>query len=190
MDSASARSDSGGFAYEDSAPAGDAQLAAGTVALSAAADSVFSEPQKQNEDLATRQAAAAALEELDRERLRSRANAATASLPPPRAEVQPAAEPPPAPRTLEQRAQVYLRIGLDEAVTQLGRPVHVIEGMTPEFIGLTPGRLVPVQIPTGRSCGWCIWTRGRMILLDQQRLRGPARRPARRRGICGGLRET
>ncbi len=34
--------------------------------------------------LATRQAAAAALEELDRERLRSRANAATASLPPPR----------------------------------------------------------------------------------------------------------
>lgn len=123
------------------------------------------------EDLATRQAAAAALEELDRERMRSRANAATASLPPPRAEVQPAAESPPAPRTLEQRAQVYLRIGLDEAVTQLGRPVHVIEAMTPEFIGLTPGRGVAGADPNRPVVRVVYLDRGRMVLLDQQRLR-------------------
>jgi putative zinc finger protein len=124
----------------------------------------------EDDDLATRQAAAAALEELDRERLRSRANAATASLPPPRAEVPAAAEPP-APRTLEQRAQVYLRIGLDEAVTQLGRPVHVIEAMTPEFIGLTLGRLVPGADPSRPVVRVVYLDRGRMILLDQQRLR-------------------
>jgi hypothetical protein len=123
------------------------------------------------QDLATRQAAAAALEELDRERLRSRANAATASLPPARSEVQAAPEPAPPPRTLEQRAQVYLRIGLDEAVTQLGRPVHVIEAMTPEFIGLTPGRLVAGADPNRPVVRVVYVDRGRMILLDQQRLR-------------------
>ena len=78
-----------------------------------------------------------------------------------------------APRTLEQRAQVYLRIGLDEAVTQqLGRPVHVIEAMTPEFIGLTPGpaRARRRSQPAG-GAGGVSGSRGRMILLDQQRLR-------------------
>jgi hypothetical protein len=123
-------------------------------------------------DLATRQAAAAALEELDRERLRSRAAAATAALPPARTEAQPPVAAAPPPRTLEQRAQIYLRIGLDEAVKQLGRPVHVIEGMTPEFIGLTQGRLVPGADPT-RPVVRVVYrdTRGRMILLDQQRMR-------------------
>ena len=125
-----------------------------------------------DQDLATRQAAAAALEELDRERLRSRAAAATAALPPARTEAQPPAAAPPPPRTLEQRAQIYLRIGLDEAVKQLGRPVHVIEGMTPEFIGLTQGRLVSGADAT-RPVVRVVYrdTRGRMILLDQQRMR-------------------
>lgn len=121
-------------------------------------------------DAETRRAAAAALAELDRERLRSRANSATASLP--RAEPAVAAEAPPAPRTLEQRAQIYLRIGLDEAVRQLGRPVHVIEGMSPEFIGLTQGRGVPgadAVRPVVRVV--YLDRRGRMILLDQQRMR-------------------
>jgi anti-sigma factor RsiW len=141
-----------------------------TVAIEGRTDAVAEEP-SEDPDLATRQAAAAALEELDRERLRSRANAATAALPTQRAEAPPAAGPPPAPRTLEQRAQVYLRIGLDEAVTQLGRPVHVIEAMTPEFIGLTPGRLVP-GADAGRPVVRVVYLdRGRMILLDQQRLR-------------------
>ena len=121
-------------------------------------------------DAATREAAAAALEELDRERLRSRANAATAALPPPRPEPQATVEP--AARTLEQKAQTYLRIGLDEAAKQLGRPMHVIEAMSPEFIGLAQGRSVPGADPN-RPVVRVVYsdTRGRMILLDQQRLR-------------------
>lgn len=152
-------------AAKDSGTLSDSQ----TVALQSRTDGAAQSGQEQ--DLATRQAAAAALEELDRERLRSRANAATASLPPPRAEVPAAAEAAPTPRTLEQRAQVYLRIGLDEAVTQLGRPVHVIEAMTPEFIGLTPGRLVAGADPNRPVVRVVYLERGRMILLDQQRLR-------------------
>jgi hypothetical protein len=65
-----------------------------------------------------------------------------------------------------------MRIGLDEAVKQLGRPVHVIEGMSPEFIGLTYGRLVAGADPN-RPVVRVVYTdsRGRMILLDQQRMR-------------------
>ena len=120
------------------------------------------------DELATRRAAAAALAELDRERRRERANAATAALPPP---VQPEPEPAPRPPTLEQRAQIYLRIGLDEAVRQLGGPVHVIEGMTPQFIGLTRSQLIPGSGST-RPVVRVVYidARGRMILLDQQRV--------------------
>jgi Putative zinc-finger len=127
---------------------------------------------RQNDDLATRRAAAAALAELDRERRRQRANAATAALPTPRpAEIQAAAESASRPLTLEQRSQIYLRIGLDEAAKQLGRPVHVIEGMSPQFIGLTRGQLLPggsSRRPVVRVV--YLDARGRMILLDQQRL--------------------
>ena len=183
VDSAAELSDSSGFAYEDSAPADEGALAAGVGADSGTPDSVISAPQtsasqnsasqKQTDEAATRRAAAEALAELDRQRRRERANAATASLPPPRVEV-PAAEPPPAPapRTLEQRAQVYTRIGLDEANKQLGGPVHVIEGMTPQFIGLTPGRSVAGADPS-RPVVRVVYldSRERVILLDQQRLR-------------------
>ena len=184
VDSAAELSDSAGFAYEDSVPADDTALAAGALADSGTPDSVISAPQnsasqsagaqKQTDEAATRRAAAEALAELDRQRRRERANAATASLPPARVEPPPAAEPPPAPapRTLEQRAQVYTRIGLDEANKQLGGPVHVIEGMTPQFIGLTPGRSVAGADPA-RPVVRVVYldSRERVILLDQQRLR-------------------
>jgi anti-sigma factor RsiW len=124
------------------------------------------------DERATREAAAAALAELDRQRRRERANAATAALPPARPEPVPA-ESAPAARapTLEERAQIYLRIGLDEAVRQLGGPVHVIEGMTPQFIGLVRGQQVPGASPR-RPVVRVVYLdpRGRMILLDQQRL--------------------
>jgi hypothetical protein len=128
--------------------------------------------------LATRRAAAAALAELDRERRRQRANAATAALPPPARPEAAAEEPAPRPPTLEQRSQVYLRIGLDEAVRQLGGPVHVIEGMTPEFIGLTRSQIIP-GTNSSRPVVRVVYTdaRGRLILLDQQRmesLQGPS----------------
>jgi putative zinc finger protein len=126
---------------------------------------------RENDDVAVRGAAAAALAELDRERRRERANAATAALPPVRP-VQPESETVAAPRTLEQRAQIYLRVGLDEAAKQLGGPVHVIEGMTPQFIGLTRGQLVAGADPA-RPVVRVVYldSRGRMILLDQQRTR-------------------
>jgi hypothetical protein len=125
-------------------------------------------------DEVDREAAAAALARLDQERVRERANAATAALE--RSQVVTGAAEPAAPRTLEQRAQVYLRIGLDEAANQLGRPVHVIEGMSPQLIGLTR-QPVPGADST-RPVVRVVYldSRGRMILLDQQRIRpgGPA----------------
>jgi hypothetical protein len=157
--------DSVSQAVEDTA-ATEPQLAS-----QARRDSATTRPLTADDDLATRRAAAMALAELDRERLRARANAATAALPPPKTEVAPAEAPPP-PRTLEQRAQIYLRIGLDEGVKQLGRPVHVIEAMTPEFIGLTQGRLVSGADPA-RPVVRVVYldNRGRLIMLDQQRMR-------------------
>jgi anti-sigma factor RsiW len=156
-----------GDTTSEAAPA--AEVVPDTVALVKDRDEPA--PSTEEDELATRRAAAAALAELDRERRRERAKAATAALPPARPpEVPPAAEAAPRPPTLEQRAQVYLRIGLDEAAKQLGQPVHVIEGMTPEFIGLTRG-----QIPGANSRRPVVRvvyldTRGRMILLDQQRM--------------------
>ena len=121
--------------------------------------------------------AALALRELDRERQLDRAAAATAALDSARrrdAAIRQAAAaaPPPAPRTPEQRAQTYLRIGLDEASKQLGRPVHVIEGMSPLFMGLALGRTSPGADAT-RPVVRVVYQdfQGRLILLDQQRLR-------------------
>ena len=179
VDSAREPADTASDAFPDSAPIeGQTLSAAGVVAESVSKDSVAKDTQakdtaRPDDELATRRAAAEALAELDRQRIRERAAAATAALQPPapaRVEAPAAAEPPP-PRTPEQRAQVYLRIGLDEAARQLGRPVHVIEGMTPQFIGLTYGRLVAGADPN-RPVVRVVYvdSRGRMILLDQQRM--------------------
>ena len=139
------------------------------------------------EDLATVRARAAdALADLDRERRRNEAAAATAALDAQRrrrgattgvaaptvARAAQAPAPPPTPPTLEQRAQVYLRIGLDEASRQLGGPVHVIEGMSAMFMGLAQGVAVPGADAT-RPVVRVVYqdSQGRLILLDQQRLR-------------------
>jgi Putative zinc-finger len=173
------------FATEEAAAAKVSDTVAATagadsLAAERARDSIAAERAREEEeeraraeeDLATRRAAAAALAELDRERRRQRANAATAALPPPtRPEVTAEPEPAPRPPTLEQRAQIYLRIGLDEAVKHLGGPVHVIEGMTPEFIGLTRTQLIP-GTNSNRPVVRVVYldSRGRLILLDQQRM--------------------
>jgi hypothetical protein len=136
--------------------------------------------------------AAQAMEELDRERVRQRAAAATAALDSAarrRAQTRQPAAPAPAPvnasandeppvtlipaiRTPEQRAQIYLRIGLDEASRQLGSPVHVIEGMSPIFMGLSQGRL-SAGADTTRPVVRVVYqdSQGRLIFLDQQRVR-------------------
>jgi putative zinc finger protein len=129
--------------------------------------------------------AAQALADLDRERIRSRAAAATAALDAQgraRAAQEPApAAPPPPPPTLEQRSRIYLRIGLDEASRQLGGPAHVIEGLNPSFMGLAQGGLSP-GADTTRPVVRVVYqdSQGRMILLDQQRVRPGQATPARR----------
>jgi hypothetical protein len=74
------------------------------------------------------------------------------------------------------RAQVYLRIGLDEAAHQLGGPVHAIEGMSPMFIGLAPGQL-SAGADTTRPVVRAVYLdpNGRLILLDQQLIRAGQR---------------
>jgi anti-sigma factor RsiW len=118
--------------------------------------------------------AADALRDLDRERQLERAAAATAALDSARVREAAArrAVAPPAPRTPEQRAGVYLRIGLDEAAKQLGRPVHVIEGMSQMFMGLALGRNSPGADAT-RPVVRVVYqdSQGRLIFLDQQRVR-------------------
>jgi hypothetical protein len=78
----------------------------------------------------------------------------------------------PTPPTLEQRARIYLRIGLDEASRQLGGPTHVIEGLSPLFMGLVQGTGVAGADAT-RPVVRVVYqdSQGRLILLDQQRLR-------------------
>lgn len=87
--------------------------------------------------------------------------------------------PEPAP-TMEDRAQVYMRIGLDEARRQLGRPAHAIEGMSPVFYGLALGGGPPFTDsirPVVRSV--YILSDESLVLLDQQRIRPGARVPIR-----------
>jgi hypothetical protein len=128
---------------------------------------------------AIRLQASRALSQLDRERRINRAAAATARLDQAEAERRTSAPTaPPPPPTLEQRAQVYLRIGLDEASRQLGGPVHVIEGMSPVFMGLAPGR-VAAGADTTRPVVRVVYqdSQGRLITLDQQRRTGPGGTP-------------
>jgi anti-sigma factor RsiW len=152
----------------------EAETVGGTGNFEESADEALKDepaaPQQQED---VRAEAARALRELDRERQVDRAAAATAALDSARrrdALARQAAAP--APRTPEQRAQTYLRIGLDEASKQLGRPVHVIEGMSPLFMGLALGRTSPGADAT-RPVVRVVYqdSQGRLILLDQQRLR-------------------
>ena len=169
-------------------PAGQSEPAAAGVAKMAfhddsAVDDSAAEPagsetarQPARPDADVRAEAARALQQLDRERQVDRAAAATAAIDSARRrEVSvrtAAAAPAPAPRTPEQRAQIYLRIGLDEAAKQLGRPVHVIEGRSALFMGLALGRTSP-GADTTRPVVRVVYqdAQGRLILLDQQRLR-------------------
>ena len=159
----------------------ESSLAAGTLgdtSLEESADEALKdEPETPQQQADVRAEAALALRELDRERQADRAAAATAALDSVRrrealARQANVAAPAPAPRTPEQRARIYLRIGLDEASKQLGRPVHVIEGMSPLFMGLGLGRTSPGADAT-RPVVRVVYqdSQGRLILLDQQRLR-------------------
>jgi anti-sigma factor RsiW len=138
----------------------ESSLAVGTVggagnAEDSADEAAEDQPTERQSDV--RAEAARALRELDRERQMDRADAATAALDSARRREamvrQAAATAAPAPRTPEQRARTYLRIGLDEASKQLGGPVHVIEGMSPLFMGLALGKTSPGADATGSAGG-------------------------------------
>jgi hypothetical protein len=93
----------------------------------------------------------------------------SASVPAPSAASAPA--PRRAPLSLEQQAQISMRIGLDEAQRLLGGPMHVIDGLQPEFVGLVPGRLVRGANPSDYVVRVVyLDDQRRMIFLDQQRL--------------------
>jgi hypothetical protein len=88
---------------------------------------------------------------------------------------QPADSTPPAPQppTLEQRAQITSRIGLDEAARQLGGPLHAIDAAdyTRQFVGIVSGASVPGADPN-RPVVRAVYVdrSGRLIYLDQQRV--------------------
>jgi hypothetical protein len=67
---------------------------------------------------------------------------------------------------------------LVEAARQLGAPAHVIEGMVPMFMGLAQGSTVTGADDT-RPVVRVVYQdpQGRLILLDQQRLRQGQRGP-------------
>ena len=152
-----------------------------TVGASDTAGAAEEAATKSAEQEAIRLSAAQALNQLDRERRMNRAAAATAALDQQAAarRVTPTPAAPPPPPSPEQRAQVYLRIGLDEANRQLGGPVHVIEGLNPLFMGLAPGR-VAAGADTTRPVVRVVYqdAQGRMIVLDQQRVRPGQAPPA------------
>jgi anti-sigma factor RsiW len=139
--------------------------------------------------------AAKATQALDRERNEQRAAAATASLDSARraaqlqAQQQAAAAPyAPVVPTLDQRAQVANRIGLDEASRQLGGPLHAIDGMSRQLVGVVSPQLVP-GTDTSRAVVRAVYVDrgGRLIFLDQQRVRAgqadlPSTPQARRNG--------
>jgi hypothetical protein len=118
-----------------------------------------------------RQRAAEATAELDRQREQERAAAAEAQR---RDSIQ-AANAAAAQRavpTTDQQARLSSRIGLDEAAHQLGGPLHAIDGMTRQLIGLVSPQLVPGS-DTTRPVVRAVYVdrTGRTIYLDQQRVR-------------------
>jgi hypothetical protein len=114
-----------------------------------------------------------ALATIDAERRARQASA------PPRDTSRPTDEPaaqeaPPQQPTLEQRAQVTSRIGLDEATRLLGGPLHAIDAAdyTRQFVGVVSGASVPGADPS-RPVVRAVYVdrSGRVLYLDQQRLR-------------------
>ena len=152
------------------------------------AEPVSADNQDATEDRATiATRAAKATEELDREQMRERAAQATAELDRQReqeraaaAEAQRrdsiqaanAAASQRAAPTIDQQARLSSRIGLDEAAHQLGGPLHAIDGMTRQLVGLVSPQLVPGSDAT-RPVVRAVYVdrTGRTIYLDQQRVR-------------------
>lgn len=164
----------------------DSSVADSEVADSEKAPSTGAVARPPSEDRAVlAERAAKATEALDRERMRQRAAAATAELDREREQERAAEEaqrqraaPPanaaagPTVPTIDQQARLSSRIGLDEAARQLGGPLHAIDGMTRQLVGLVSPQLVPGADAT-RPVVRAVYVdrTGRTLYLDQQRVR-------------------
>ncbi len=158
-------------------------------------------PGAREEVSVSQNAAAEATSELDRRRTRERAAAATAALDRELAERRAAEERERqlaaereaaalAARTrapAEDRTGVSSRIGLDEAARQLGGPLHAIDGMSRQTVGLVPGASVDGADPNRPVVRAVYLDResGTMLFLDQQMAR-PGDGPATPRTGQGG----
>src|SRR5262249_44659357 len=87
------------------------------------------------------------------------------------AQRQAAAQAAPVP-TIDQQARLSSRIGLDEAAHQLGGPLHAIDGLTRQLVGLVSPQLVP-GADSNRPVVRAVYVdrNGRTLYLDQQRVR-------------------
>jgi hypothetical protein len=145
-------------------------------------------PEARREQPLNRSSAAQATVELDRRRTRERAAEATAALDREMAErraaeererqlaaqraaaaaPRPAAAPArPAP---DDRTGISSRIGLDEAARQLGGPLHAIDGLSRQMVGLVSGASVEGADPA-RPVVRAVYvdrSSGKMLFLDQQ----------------------
>ena len=143
-------------------------------------------PEARREQSVNRNPAAQATFELDRRRTRERAAEATAALDREMAERRAAEErqrelaaqraaaaapaaaaPRPAP---DDRTGISSRIGLDEAARQLGGPLHAIDGLSRQMVGLVSGASVEGADPA-RPVVRAVYvdrSSGTMLFLDQQ----------------------
>ncbi len=189
---APSRADAGRSADD---PKDEAQLA--KAADTAPRDSAASPtpPEGRPEQSVNRNTAAQATFELDRRRTRERAAEATAALDRELAQrraaeererqlaAQRAAAAAPAAAAgrpaADDRTGISSRIGLDEAARQLGGPLHAIDGLSRQMVGLVSGASVEGADP-GRPVVRAVYvdrSSGKMLFLDQQMARpgaGPA----------------
>jgi hypothetical protein len=156
-------------------------------------DNEASSPESPRDQAVATPSASEATLELDRRRTRERAAEATAALDRQiagrraaeererqLAERAAAAAPAPAARpAVDERTGLSSRIGLDEAARQLGGPLHAIDGLTRQSVGLVAGASVEGADPD-RPVVRAVYadrSSGTMLFLDQQMARpgaGPA----------------
>ncbi len=176
--------------------AAEPQLAKAAEAVEAAPrDNAAPPPEARQPASVDRSPAAQATFELDRRRTRARAAEATAALDRDRElaarraaeerERQLAAEraagpaAAPARPAVDARTGISSRIGLDEAARQLGGPLHAIDGLSRQTVGLVPGTSVEGADPA-RPVVRAVYVdraSGTMLFLDQQ-MAQPGKGPA------------
>jgi hypothetical protein len=175
--------------------------------LAKAAEAPPPTPASPSPTKSSRDAAAQATSDLERQRIRERAAAATAALDRDNAARRAAAEreerlaaeraaanrarvaaaPASAAAAADNRTGITTRIGLDEAARQLGGPLHAIDGLSRQMVGLVPGASVEGADPD-RPVVRAVYVdraTGTTVFLDQQ-MAQPGDGPSSPRAGAGG----